>query len=207
MKPRILRAPTLLRAMQLAAVTAVITLLCLYGIFMETDYGKALFFSYDELWESAQRQQAAGNPREAERLLRHIVVLEENRVTMRFGLFVLFAGPDHLVRAKLKLASMYWHEGRLRDADEAYRDTLAKVVQINGPLTWTYPVAQFHYAEFLADTGRAGEARAQLAGAQHSADAILEKFYWPWQDYEGGHVPAVRALLGPIQTLRQRLGD
>jgi hypothetical protein len=186
-------------------VTVLLTLVTFYGVFMETDYGKALFFTYDELWDAAERQEAAGNSREAERLLRHIVVMEENRVTMRFGLFVLFAGPQYLVRAKLRLAELYWHKGRLQEADQGYRDTLEKIVKISGQETWTYPMAELKYSEFLVATGQEGTARQHLALAQQSADLVAHKFYWPWQDYEGSHQPYVRELGGQIAALRAQL--
>lgn len=201
------KATTLRRALLLGATTVVITLLCLYSVFMETDYGKALFLTYEEVWNSAERQEAEGNVREAERLLRRIAVLEENRVTVKFGLFVLFAGPDYLVAAKLKLAKMYWGQKRLRDADEMYRDAIDRIVDITGGKSWTYPIAQFRYAEFLAATGRKATARDHLLLSHDAARAILDKVYYPWQDYEGSYrkLEQVRQLLPAIAELQAQL--
>lgn len=210
MNPKtLLQVPRLSRAIGVAVTTALITSLALYGVFMETDYGKALFFTYDEIWDAADRQQASGNLREAERLIRHIVATEENRVTLKFGLFVLFAGPDYLVSAKLRLAEIHWRQRRLPDADAGYRDALATVAALDGATHWRRAVAHFRYAEFLAGTGRIEEAREQLA----SAEEVIRATYRHWtedggpiweEDEEANRRPVLEDLSRKIFALREK---
>lgn len=166
-----LQRPSAARSLWVAAMTAIITSLVFYGVFMETDYGKALFFTYDEVWESAEAHEAAGDLRRAERLIRHIVVTEENRRTLRFGLFVLFAGPDYLIHARLKLAWLEWRQDRLADADLDYREAVAAAVELMGPRSGRHALAKVRYAEFLLGTGRGGEGLRHL----EQADGILRE--------------------------------
>lgn len=163
--------PAPLRALGVAATTATITLLVFYGVFMETDYGKALFFTYDEMWESVEAHEADGDLRRAERLVRHIVATEENRRTLRFGLFVLFAGPDYLIQARLKLAELVWRQGSLGEADRDYREAVAAAAEVAGPDSGWHALAHFRYAQFLLGTGRRGEGRQHL----EQGDAILRE--------------------------------
>jgi len=206
-----IRFPRLFRIFGIAATAALVTSLVLYGVFMETDYGKALFFTYDEMWDIAEKQAASGNLREAERLVRHIVASEENRVTLKFGLFVLFAGPDYLVRAQLKLAELHWRQGRLADADAGYRDALGTVAALYGPVSWRHALAHFRYAEFLAATGRPGDTRGQLDRAEEAIQRARQKWqedggpFWE-EDEEANRRPILEDLSTKIDALRGRPG-
>jgi len=206
-----LRLPKLSRALAVAVNTAVITLLVFYGVLMETDYGKALFFTYDEIWDTAEKHGSSGNLREAERLIRHIVAMEENRVTLKFGLFVLFAGPDYLVHAKLKLAELHWLQGRPQEADGDYRDALATVVAMSGATSWRCALAHFQYAVFLAETGRTEGAREHLASAEEVIRAAHRRWaedggpIWE-EDEEANRRPVLEDLSRKISVLRDKHG-
>lgn len=196
-----------------ASVTFLLTLVSFYGVFMETDYGRALFFTYDKVWEAAEKHESSGNLREAEALIRHIVATEEDRATLKFGLFVLFAGPDYLVQAKLKLAQLHWRQGRLADADADYRDALTTITTMYGPTGWRSAAGQFEYAEFLAETGRSQEARDHLALAEDVIKAIIQEGGGPglepgfnWNEGEAGRGPIVRELVKKIAALRHKHG-